>query len=255
MSKQSPQYEGANYERYRPTYPNELAKKLFAITNYQPSQTILEIGCGTGKGTEILIEQGATVHAVEPNSSMGKIAELRFPTGKFSWTPCKFEDYQEHARTFPLIASAHAFHWVDQEIAFSKAYELLELGGALAIYRNNRKHDDEFSQREHQIRVQLNGADPHGSWNENYYEALARSVTEFISHSKDRFHRPQVYEFEHTVTYTTEEYLGLQNTFWSDPYDHKNWQQFLDQTVEIINSMGGTIVYPYTTILYVLFKK
>ena len=95
MSKQSPQYEGVNYERYRPAYPIEVAETLFSLTNYQPAETILEIGCGTGKGTEILLELGATVHAVEPNASMGKIAEERFSSNKFSWTPCKFEDYQD----------------------------------------------------------------------------------------------------------------------------------------------------------------
>jgi ubiquinone/menaquinone biosynthesis C-methylase UbiE len=253
MSKQSPQYDGFEYERYRASYPKDVATKLFSLTNYQPPQKILEIGCGTGKGTEILIDQGALVHAVEPNSSMGKIAEQKFSPKKFSWTECTFESYPEPEGRFPLITSAHAFHWVDQEIAFSKAHKLLEPGGALAIYRNNRKHDDEFSRREHQIHVQLNGADPHGSWNENYYEALAECVTEFIGHSKGRFYRPQVYEFEHTVRYTTEDYLGLQNTFWSDPKE--NWQQVQDKIAEIIESMGGSIVYPYTTILYVLMRK
>ena len=243
------------YERYRAPYPKKVAEKLFSLTNYDPSQTILEIGCGTGKGTEVLIEQGAKVHAIEPNSSMGKIAEQKFSPQKFTWEASKFEDYLGQEASFPLITSAHAFHWVDPDIAFEKCFKLLRPGGALAIYRNNRKHDDEFSQKEHQIHVELNGAAPHGSWNELYYEALAECIAEYTKRTKGLFHHPQVYEFEHTINYTADQYLGLQNTSWSDGQNNSNWQTVLTRTEEIIKSMGGTIVYPYTTILYVLFRQ
>lgn len=255
MSNQSPNYDGPTYDRYRPHYPKQVATTLFALTNYQPKESILEIGCGTGKGTEVLIEQGATVHAVEPNVSMGQIAETKFPKNLFSWSPCTFEEYQADGRAFPLIASAHAFHWVDQDVAFSKSYHLLQPGGAIAVYRNNRKYDDEFSRREHDIQVRLNGCDPHGSWNENYYQALAECVSDFIKYSNGRFHRPQVYEFDHTIRYTAEQYLGLLNTFWDDSHDTPQWPRILEETSKVIESMGGVIEYPYTTVLYVLFRR
>jgi ubiquinone/menaquinone biosynthesis C-methylase UbiE len=253
--KQSPRYEADSYERYRASYPVALATKLFEATNYKPPATILEIGCGTGKGTEILIEHGASVHAVEPLSAMGLVAQKKFPRSHFSWTNCAFEDYQDTNRLFPLITSAQAFHWVDQEVAFSKCHRILEPGGALAVYRNNRRLDDEFSQREHQLYVKYSGAEPHGSWNENYYEALAECVTDFIKYSRGRFHRPQVHEFDHVVSYTTESYIGLQNTFFADALEHPQLPRILEETAKLIDSMGGKIEFPYTAVLYVLFKK
>jgi ubiquinone/menaquinone biosynthesis C-methylase UbiE len=255
MNLKSPEYAGEAYERYRAKYPAQLAEALFLLTNYRAPETILEIGSGTGKGTEILIERGARVHGIEPNASMGAIAERKFPAGNFSWSNATFENFDSEGKKFPLITSAHAFHWVDQNSVFQKCYDLLESGGALAVYRNNRKYDDEFSRREHQIQVKLNGCDPHGLWNENYYQALAECVTDFIKRSEGRFHRPQVYEFDHTVTYTTESYLGLLGTFWSDSYDNLKWPMILDATAKLIDEMGGTIEYPYTSVLYVLERR
>jgi hypothetical protein len=132
---------------------------------------------------------------------------------------------------------------------------LLRPEGALAVYRNNRKYDDEFSRREHQIQVQLNGCDPHGLWNENYYEAMAQCVTEFIKQSAGRFHRPQVYEFDHTVSYTSKEYIGLLNTFWDDSNNTPTWPRVLDQTADLIESMGGIINCTYTSVLYLMIKR
>ena len=255
MTKHSPQYAGSTYDRYRAGYPRKLAETLLSLSRYQAPATILEIGCGTGKGTEILIEQGAKVHGIEPNVSMGEIAQRKFSRDVFSWTASTFEDFDARGQTFPLITSAHAFHWVDQEVAFRRSYELLEPGGALAIYRNNRKYDDEFSRREHQIQVKLNGCDPHGLWNENYYQALAECVSEFIKRSEGQFHRPQVYEFDHTVTYTTESYIGLLNTFWADSQENAQWQRVLDETANLIEERGGEIQYPYTSILYILERR
>jgi ubiquinone/menaquinone biosynthesis C-methylase UbiE len=251
----SPDYEAETYERFRPGYPEEVATTLFSLTNYHPPETILEIGCGTGKGTEILIQGGARVHAVEPNVEMGRLAATKFGQEQFSLSPCTFEQFQGEGKTYPLITSAQAFHWVDREVAFAKTYQLLQPHGALAVYRNNRKYDDEFSRREHQIQVRLNGCDPHGLWNENYYEAMAECVTEFIKRSAGRFHRPQVYEFDHIVRYTTEEYIGLLNTFWDDSHNTPTWSRVLDETAALVESFGGAIEYPYTTVLYVLMKR
>lgn len=251
----SPFYEAQSYERFRPGYPKQVAKTIFLIADYSPNDTILEIGCGTGKGTEILIEQGARVHAVEPNVGMGKIAESKFSAEQFSWSACTFEQFTANGETYPLVTSAQAFHWVDQKVAFDRCHELLRPEGALAVYRNNRKYDNEFSRREHQIQVQLNGCDPHELWNENYYEAMAECVTEFIKLSDGSFHRPQVYEFDHTVRYSTEEYIGLLNTFWDDSSNTPNWTFVLEHIADLIESMGGTIDYTYTTVLYVLIRR
>lgn len=256
-----PAYPAQTYDRFRPRYPKELTAALFNLTNYRAPDTILEIGCGTGKATEGLIESGAVVHAVEPNVEMASIAAQKFShrmhgsVPVFSWTPLKFEDFPIQEQAFSLITSAQAFHWVEQGIAFQKSHQLLRSGGALAIYRNNRKYDDEFTRLEHQVQVRLNGCDPHGFWNENYYQALAECVTNFISHAAGRFHRPQVYEFDHTVTYTTEEYIGLLNTFFDDSQNTPHWPRVLEETAKIIDGFGGSIEYHWTAILYLLFKR
>ncbi len=250
-----PDYEGDIYDKYRPSYPDTLAEKLFSLTKFDFSSKLLEIGCGTGKGTEVLINNGAKVHGVEPNSSMAKIASDRFSDSSFSVDVCKFEDFYGIPQSYQLITSAHAFHWVDPKTAFSKCYELLRDGGALAVFRNNRKHDDEFSKLTHEIYVQFKNSDPHASWNEMYYGALADWILEFRENGTNYFHGPQIYEFENLVTYTTEEYLGLQETYWCTSWDKNQWGEYLKRTAGIIDSMGGKIAFPYTTIMYLPYRR
>ncbi|GAB1155374.1 hypothetical protein YWY31_13990 [Paenibacillus illinoisensis] len=39
------------YEKYRPTYPNEMYNDIFDYSNLDREDKILEIGCGTGQAT------------------------------------------------------------------------------------------------------------------------------------------------------------------------------------------------------------
>ncbi|PAF33048.1 rRNA adenine N-6-methyltransferase family protein [Paenibacillus sp. 7516] len=46
------------YEKYRPTYPNEMYNDIFDYSNPDREDKILEIGCGTGQATRGMIERG-----------------------------------------------------------------------------------------------------------------------------------------------------------------------------------------------------
>lgn len=60
MAKDSPQYDGAQYDKYRPGYPVAVAEKAVSFLDVSSQGgTFLEIGFGTGKGTAPFIEGGA----------------------------------------------------------------------------------------------------------------------------------------------------------------------------------------------------
>lgn len=64
----------ASYDTHRPTYPPEAVKKLLThvgVAN-QENAAVIEIGCGTGKFTELLAArpENFEVLAVEPHSEM-----------------------------------------------------------------------------------------------------------------------------------------------------------------------------------------
>ena len=56
-----------NYVRYRPGYPPEIIEMLRTACGLQPRHSIADIASGTGIFTRLLLENGNTVYAVEPN--------------------------------------------------------------------------------------------------------------------------------------------------------------------------------------------
>ena len=59
-----------NYVRYRPGYPPEVLDLLRAECGLQPSHVVADIASGTGLFTRLLLENGNSVYAVEPNAEM-----------------------------------------------------------------------------------------------------------------------------------------------------------------------------------------
>src|SRR5258708_20692758 len=59
-----------NYVRYRPGYPPEVLALLRAECGLRPSPAVADIASGTGAFTRLLLENGNSVFAVEPNAAM-----------------------------------------------------------------------------------------------------------------------------------------------------------------------------------------
>src|ERR1700687_3210852 len=59
-----------NYVRYRPGYPREVLELLRAACGLRPSHIVADIASGTGVFTRLLLENGNSVFAVEPNAAM-----------------------------------------------------------------------------------------------------------------------------------------------------------------------------------------
>lgn len=120
----------ADYDRYRPTYPDLLMDDLVALR----ARTVLDIGCGTGKAATLLAARGLAVLGVEPDSKMAAVArahglEVEVEVGGF-------EDWDDRGRTFDLIIAAQAWHWVDPARGAAKAARLLTENGTLALFWN-----------------------------------------------------------------------------------------------------------------------
>lgn len=55
-----------NYVRYRPHYPKEIIPFLESKLGLIKQSVVVDIGSGTGISSEIFLENGNTVYAVEP---------------------------------------------------------------------------------------------------------------------------------------------------------------------------------------------
>ena len=89
------------YDDVRPSYPAELVTAAMERGGLVPGSPVLEVGCGTGKLTELLADRGLVVDAVDPGPKMIEIArrrvdesaQVRFHIGKFEEVTLPLESF------------------------------------------------------------------------------------------------------------------------------------------------------------------
>lgn len=127
------------FDEVRPGYPPELPAAIRAYHGGVPDE-VVEVGAGTGKGTEALLRLGAHVTCVEPDRKMAAVLRSRFPQVHVEST--RFEDWVPPAGGIPLIASAMSWHWLDEHTRNQRAHAALSPGGTLAVFANKYAYAD-----------------------------------------------------------------------------------------------------------------
>jgi SAM-dependent methyltransferase len=95
---------------------------------------VLEVGCGTGQLTRGLVARGLHVTALEPGQSLMALARQNLEgAGAAEFVNARFEDALLPRERFAAVFSASAFHWVDPEVSWQKAADVLVPGGTLAL--------------------------------------------------------------------------------------------------------------------------
>ncbi len=125
------------YERTRPSYPAELVAWLSA----DGPGAAVDVGCGTGRVSGLLMAAGWKVIGIEPDQRMAAIARSRGVEVLVS----TFEQWDAPRSGFDLVAAGTAWHWVDPDVGFDKAASLLRPGGTLAIFRNSYRYNPEVA--------------------------------------------------------------------------------------------------------------
>jgi SAM-dependent methyltransferase len=120
----------AEYDRHRPTYPDQLIDLVCRAGGLASGDRVLEIGCGTGQLTRSLVARGFSVTAVEPGQNLISLAEQAAPGAEF--VNSRFEQ-AELAEPFAAAFCAAAFHWLDPDVSWRKVAHSLVPGGPLAL--------------------------------------------------------------------------------------------------------------------------
>jgi SAM-dependent methyltransferase len=120
--------DAAQYDRARPSYPPELVDRLMADHPHE----VLDVGCGTGIAARLFIDRGAHVFGVEEDARMAAVARESGLDVEIS----PFESWQPHGRTFDLLISGQAWHWIDPDLGAAKAAEALRSGGRIGLFWN-----------------------------------------------------------------------------------------------------------------------
>src|SRR5436190_9191407 len=124
----------AEYDRHRPAYPDGLVDHACRVAGIRSGDRVLEVGCGSGQLTRGLAARGLHVTAVEPGKSLIALARQNLAgAGGVEYVNDQFEDALLPGEQFQAVFSASAFHWIDPEVSWQKAADVLVPGGTLAL--------------------------------------------------------------------------------------------------------------------------
>jgi len=122
------------YDRARPDYPDELIDDLVELAGLGPRSRVVEVGCGTGKATLQLAGRGLRITCVELGPSLAAVARRKlalFPGVEI--VVADFETWTPQRAEYDALVSFTAYHWIERELRYVKAAEVLREGGAMAI--------------------------------------------------------------------------------------------------------------------------
>src|SRR5271170_652976 len=128
-----------NYVRYRPGYPPEVLDLLRDECGLQPSHTVADIASGTGAFTRLLLENGNSVFAVEPNTEMREIGTHQLESyNRLASVAGTAEETTLRSASVDLVTAAQAAHWFDLPRARAEFARILAPQGWCVLIWNER---------------------------------------------------------------------------------------------------------------------
>jgi SAM-dependent methyltransferase len=223
------------YDRARPDYPEQIFDDLVALASLPPDASLLEIGCGTGKATVPMAERGFRITCVELGENLASVArrnlapfpDVRIVVAPFeTWDPTSVAQAcpersrrgpslePHHGSPFDLVYAATCWDWIDSDVRYRKASEVLKPRGKLAIIGCGHafpKDADRFFFDIQDIYREIGEDIPGEQWPPPAPEDLP-DFREEIGTS-GLFGDVQARRYVWEVNYTAEEYIDLLNTF------------------------------------------
>ena len=98
------------YDRRRPTYPDELIDQACQVAGLRHGDLVLEVGCGSGQMTRGLLARGLRVTALEPGKSLLALARQNLEAaGEVEFVNAHFEDASLPRGSFRLSSLRQRF--------------------------------------------------------------------------------------------------------------------------------------------------
>lgn len=236
------------------TYPAQLFEDILNCVSLDCTSKVLEVGIGMGQATEPFLNTGCSLTAVDADEKMTAVCKETFGENPcFSAIASRFEDFEGEAGTFDFIYSASAFHEIEQEVGYTKAFALLKNGGAFVRFSNHamraiaRPSLSSALQKLYSIYLPKTGTP------RPYKEAQAQKRAEialkygFTDISSKRYYQTRTYSTEGFLAYlaTDEDHLQMSET---------KREAFFNEIRKTLEHYGGKVTL-YDTIDLQIAKK
>ncbi len=242
------------YDKARAAYPDALIDDVIGFAGADGAGLrALEVGAGTGKATVGFAARGLEILALEPSAAMAAVAMRncqQFPGVRIE--PASFEGWPAEPGGFGLLYSAQAWHWVQPEVRYQKAAEVLAPGGTLALFWHRTRWQGE------QLRDELESLYlrlvPGLHAKRPGFPGLAFPRTDGAAGEEIRETGLFTGETERTypwpATFTADSFIDLLQT----QSDHRMLSEdtrteLFGGVREIIANHGGAVVIPHATLL------
>ncbi len=258
-----------NYLKYRPSYPPtiiELLQRECALTKHA---LIADIGSGTGKLTELFLNNGNQVFGIEPDPAMRTTAEYalqKYPNFTSIAATAEATSLVDHSVDF--VTAGQAFHWFDRERARKEFARILVPKGWVVLVWNRQKTTgtpfllalEQFWQiymtheglqavaTGHELTLLLQQTNPVYRWRLDPESALQEIIVPFFGSNKyvlKTFENPRAYDFE-----------GLKGRVLSSggvpQPGHARYQEMLDDLEAIFQAhqVNGKVTIEHETQVY-----
>ena len=205
----------ALYHQARPGYPDEIIDALVAMAALEPAAELLEVGCATGKATLPLARRGFGITAVELGAALAAQARRNLADfGRVTVVNADFERWEPPAGvTYDLVYAATAWHWIDPDVRYARAWRLLKPGGRLAFWEATHvvpPDGDPFFREIQDIYDEIGEGLP-GGWEFPATETLADHSAEI--EASGLFSDVRLRRFGWEIRYTADAYISLLDTF------------------------------------------
>ncbi len=244
----------AYYDKYRPSYPQEIIDSLISVTGITKGSDLLEIGCGSGKATVQFIGNGFNILGIDPGEDLIRIGNERFKKNNVNFIKGRFEEYEFGQKKFDVIYAAQSFHWVPQPIGYQKCADVLKENGYLALFWNMYVLADDDTDKELlEISKQYGGIADFVTATEckNRIESIVSQIVD-----SNLFENPTVIRKLWKQNYTADDFYGFAltgNRFMQN--SDKDKKKAYSDIVALAKKNGGIIERPYLCVLYIAKKR
>ncbi|MGA2582793.1 MAG: class I SAM-dependent methyltransferase [Tepidisphaeraceae bacterium] len=236
------------YVRSRPKYPKGILKFLGEELGFDARDRVADVGSGTGFLSELFVQNGNPVFAVEPNANMRAAAEEmlgKFPN--FHSTSGKAEETGLDSASVDWVVAGQAFHWFDRVRCRAEFQRILKPDGWVGLVWNHRRTDQEFERAYDRIVEEFQTDLKHVSH---------RTITATDSEEMAKFFRPAGFKtkmFENPQTLDLEGLIAraMSSSYLPMPGNPK-CEPMVRRLQEIFAqfSQGGVVLQNYDTLLF-----